>query len=233
MFLFPKNCGFCMLQISIDASLKQAAPRLALGVVQAPVKVTKHDPELWEEIRSFLDTIGPLLTLDDLSEVPEIKALRDAYRAIGKDPARYRGSQEALLRRVLQGKELYQINTIVDINNFVSLKTKHSLGSYNVANLQPPIVFRIGNQGESYKGIGKEMINIAELPVFADSIGPFGSPTSDSERAMITPNTTEIMMMVIAFSGVNGLSQSLQRIADLLSTYATSPKESIRTLIVQ
>lgn len=216
-----------MIQISIDSELKKAAPHLTLGLVQAPVQVTKHDDVLWEKINPCINQITTELSLETLTEVPEIKALRDAYRAIGKDPSRYRGSQEALFRRILQGKGLYKINTIVDINNFVSLQSRHSVGSYDVERLSPPVIFRIGKSGEQYKGIGKEMINIEGLPVFTDTNGPFGSPTSDSERAMIQLDTKQVLMVIIAFADDPRLSTHLELIGDFFETFAKSQKAQV------
>ncbi len=222
-----------MIPISIDQQLKKLVPNLVLGVVSAPVKVTKNSPLLWKEINKCVKKIESEITLVSLYDIPQIKALRDAYKLIGKDPSRYRGSQEALVRRILQGKGLYQINNIVDINNLVSLETLHSIGVYNTDNLKPPIVFRIGKPGESYKGIGKEVINIAELPLFADEIGPFGSPTSDSERTMIALETKNVIMVIISFTGSEYLRDQLQRIVNLLCNYAETPREKIETVIIK
>jgi len=213
-----------MIKISIDSELKKVAPFLNLGLVEAMVEITKHDDLLWKKINSYIREIMNTLTLETLTEIPQIKVLRDAYKAIGKDPSRYRGSQEALLRRILQGKGLYQINTVVDINNYVSLQSKQSIGCYDVSKLTPPIVFRIGKPGEQYKGIGKEMINIEGLPVFADAHGPFGSPTSDSERAMIRPETKQVLMVIIAFAEDPQLAAHLASMAELLETFAKAPK---------
>jgi DNA/RNA-binding domain of Phe-tRNA-synthetase-like protein len=221
-----------MIPISIDPQLKKIAPKLVLGVVSANVQVTKNSPQLWKEIEKRIKELHSTVTLASLYDIPQIKALRDAYKAIGKDPTRYRGSQEALIRRILQGKGLYQINTVVDINNLISLETLHSVGSYNIDNLKPPIVFRIGKPGESYKGIGKEIVNIADLPVFADEVGPFGSPTSDSERAMITLDTKKVMMIIISFTGQEHLKSQLQRAANLLCGYAGASKEKIEMTII-
>jgi DNA/RNA-binding domain of Phe-tRNA-synthetase-like protein len=86
---------------------------------------------------------------------------------------------EALIRRVLQGKGVYRINNIVEINNLISLKSKFPVGSYDIDNLSSPISLTLGKSGEEYKGIGKENIKTKNLPVLADSLGSFGSPTSD------------------------------------------------------
>lgn len=206
--------------IAIHPRLKESCPALALGIVRAQVRVTAHEPALWEEIDAQIAAIPRELSLDRLPALPEIKATRDAYAALGKDPSKYRGSAEALLRRVLQGKGLYRVNTPVDINNLVSLTSRHPVGSYDLSRLAPPLTFRIGEPGETYKGIGKEMINIADLPVFADAAGPYGSPTSDSERAMISDATTDFAMVVIAFSGAEGLDGTLAMASRLLRAHA-------------
>ena len=93
--------------------------------------------------------------MEQARKFPPIKALRDAYRALGNDPTRYRGSNEALVRRITQGKDLYRVNTVVDINNLVTLETLYSAGTFDFGHLQPPITFRIGQPGESYSGIGR------------------------------------------------------------------------------
>ena len=169
----------------------------------------------------------PTLITRDLAE---IKALRQAYRAAGKDPARYRGSQEALLRRILKGSGLYKVNTIVDINNLVSIESRHSLGTYDVDRLAGDVTFRVGRTGETYKGIGKDELNLEFLPVYADTAGAFGSPSSDSQRAMITADTRRIMMVVTAFSGQEGLPRTIERAEWLLRRYAHA--EGVETEIV-
>jgi DNA/RNA-binding domain of Phe-tRNA-synthetase-like protein len=125
-----------------------------------------------------------------------------------------------LLRRIAQGKGLYKVNTVVDINNLVSLESRRSVASYDRAKLGDRIVFRRGNEGESYEGIGKGIVNMQGLPVFADEHGAFGSATSDSQRAMITPLTTQLLMVIICFDGEQALPEQLARAASLLNSYA-------------
>jgi len=209
-----------MVKILIDQNLKQVNPNIVLGVVQASIAVEKHNSALWREIEKITAEASRRYALESLPDVPEIKAVRSTYKALGKEPSRYRGSAEALLRRIVQGKGMYKVNNIVDINNLVSIKTVHPVGSYDLGRLSGQILFRIGTAGEAYKGIGKEIINVAELPVFADQDGAYGSPTSDSERAMITENTKEILLVVISFSGNNKLQSDLNEAVDLLEKFA-------------
>jgi DNA/RNA-binding domain of Phe-tRNA-synthetase-like protein len=206
-------------EISIHPALKTLTPDLALGCVSASVVLEKHNDALWREIDQHLAHLIATIQPEQISTVPQIAAMRSAYKALGKDPSRYRGSAEALLRRVLSGKGLYQINSVVDINNLVSLETLNPAGTYDLEKITRPIELRIGAAGESYKGIGKDLINIESLPVFADAAGPFGSPTSDSERAMVSLETRKVLMVVFSFCGSEGIERWVQRASELLRSY--------------
>jgi DNA/RNA-binding domain of Phe-tRNA-synthetase-like protein len=219
-----------VIRLAISKDLKTAVPNLVLGCVSANVTVEKHNEALWLEIDRHLTHLSSTIKPDQINTIPQIAAMRSAYKALGKDPSRYRGSAEALLRRVLSSKGLYQINSVVDINNLVSLESLNPAGTYDLDNVSPPIELRIGAAGESYKGIGKDLINIESLPVFADDAGPFGSPTSDSERAMVGLETRKILMVVFSFTGPEELERWVQRASELLGRY--SGAEGIETFLV-
>ncbi|HLK08852.1 MAG TPA: phenylalanine--tRNA ligase beta subunit-related protein [Candidatus Angelobacter sp.] len=219
-----------MPEISIHPALKALVPNLGLGCISANVVVEKHNEALWREIDQHLTHLIATIKPEHINTVPQIAAMRQAYKALGKDPSRYRGSAEALLRRVLSGKGLYQINSVVDINNLVSLESLNPAGTYDLVNITPPIELRIGAASESYKGIGKDLINIESLPVFADAVGPFGSPTSDSERAMVSLDTRKILMVVFSFTGSEGLEHWVNRASELLRRYCGG--EGIETSLV-
>lgn len=204
-------------RIVIDPELKRACPQLALGCVRGTVVVRKSPAELVDELTAQARSLS---AQPGVIESVELAAVRQCYKNLGKDPSRYRGSAEALIRRILSGKELYFINNVVEVNNLVSLESLYPVGAYDLGKVVEPIVFRIGRSGESYKGIGKGPINIAELPVFCDHSRPFGSPTSDSERAMITGNTTRILMAIFGFAGSDRLAGWAERAVSLLGRYA-------------
>jgi DNA/RNA-binding domain of Phe-tRNA-synthetase-like protein len=158
----------------------------------------------------------------DLPQLPQIQALRRLYRGLGKDPTRYRGSSEALLRRILLGKGLYFINTVVDVCNLVSITTRHALGAYDLDKVKGDVVFRPAAAGEVYCGIGRGEINLEGLPVFCDQDGPFGTPTSDSERTMITLDSRRIAFVIVACCGRDRLDEQLAWTAGLLKRYANA-----------
>ena len=220
-----------MIDIAIDSALKDKVNTVVLGCLTATVTVTEHDEALWQEIDTHIDSLTARLRVEDISSLAQVAAQRKAYRALGKDPGRYRGAAEALLRRIAQGKGLYRVNTVVDINNLISLETAYSVGCYDRAQLQAPITFCIGAAGASYEGIGKGTINIENLPVFVDKIGPFGSPTSDSQRSLIKTSSTEILMIVISFNSADDVDKALARASALLQRYAAAQQVDTRVVV--
>lgn len=209
-----------MLKVSIDEKLKRVCPDAVLGCLQAKVTVAAGNEQLWQELDSAADRIKQEITVEAVPLIANIRDSRAAYKALGKDPSRYRLSSEALLRRIVQGKGMYRINNVVDINNLISIASYYSVGSYDVDRLAGEVVFTVGEAGQSYKGIGKDVINIENLPVFADNAGSFGSPTSDSQRAMITEITTNILMNIISFGGRGDLEKQMGDAVELLKKYA-------------
>jgi DNA/RNA-binding domain of Phe-tRNA-synthetase-like protein len=130
--------------------------------------------------------------------VPGAADARGLYKALGLDPTKTRPSNEALLRRALKGEALYQINTLVDALNLSSLRFQLPFGLYDLERMAPPVVLRRGAAGESYEGIRKAAVHVEGRPVLADEHGPFGNPTSDSARTMITTATTQALVVAYA-----------------------------------
>lgn len=214
----------------ISKQLKTIWPHTAIGTLQYEAVVTEHSDELWKEIDALCEAIQNNITIEDIAQLPHIHDTREAYKACGKKPSRYRVSSEALLRRVIQGKGLYRVNTIVDINNLVSLKSHFSLGTFDLQMIEPPLVFDIGLPGETYEGIGKGEINIASLPLFRDQIGPFGSPTSDSERAKVTLASRKFLTVIISFSGEKDLQEVMEYAVEKYEAFARAT--NLRTYVI-
>ncbi|MGC1485050.1 MAG: phenylalanine--tRNA ligase beta subunit-related protein [Candidatus Acidiferrum sp.] len=210
-----------MAKVSIDAELKAKCPRVALACVTAEVEAGVTPEGLDRELHLCEEKILKLAEPKAVLESSEILATRAAYKALGKDPARYRGSAEALLRRVLAGKGLPRISSVVDVINLVSVESRLPIGLYDLAHVQDDIVFRAGRAGETYKGIGKYDLNLEGLPVFCDAVGPHGSPTSDSERTMVTEATKRVIAIIISFGGAETLQQWGQQTTELLQRNAS------------
>jgi DNA/RNA-binding domain of Phe-tRNA-synthetase-like protein len=144
---------------------------------------------------------APLAAAEEVarrSPPPEGQAVRAMYRRIGIDPTKTRPSSEALLRRVRKGDHLPRINSLVDICNWCSLEFQLPYGLYDLSRLEPPIDLRLGAEGEEYEGIRKDVVHVAGRMTLADQRGPFGNPTSDSARSMVTPATVRALCTVFA-----------------------------------
>lgn len=208
-----------MVNITIDPQLKKIWQQAALGCVQCRVVVQPSSRQLLEAIDIVCRRLMDSMSIEQIKSREHIAQTRACCRALGKDVKRYRNSAEALNRRVLQGKGLYQINNVVEVNNLISLDTGYSLGSYDLEKLEGDIVWKPAGEGVHYQGIGKEAVNIEFLPVLSDRQGFFGNPNSDSTRAMITPQTTQLLMCVFGFGGAQPLQPMLEQMCDALQSY--------------
>jgi DNA/RNA-binding domain of Phe-tRNA-synthetase-like protein len=208
-----------MIEIGISAELKAKCGKAALGGVEAVVATGATPPGLDEALRSCEEKIAKLPEPRALLESSAILDARAGYKALGKDPARYRGSAEALLRRLITGKGMPRINNVVDVINLVSVESRLPIGLYDLAHVEGAIEFRAGRAGETYKGIGKYDLNLEQLPLFADAKGPHGSATSDSERTMVTDATTRVLAIMISFGGASALDSPMNRMKEMLETF--------------
>ena len=144
---------------------------------------------------------GPLAQAEAAVRVnppEEAAAVRTMYKRVGIDPTKRRPSSEALLRRVRKGEGLPRINSMVDVCNWCSLEFQLPYGLYDAAHIEGGVVLRLGKEGESYPGIRKDDVHVGGRITLADNRGPFGNPTSDSARTMVTPATTRALVVVFA-----------------------------------
>src|SRR6185295_6161636 len=145
----------------------------------------------------------------------EVTAVRTMYKRVGLDPTKTRPSSEALLRRVRKGDTLPRINSMVDVCNWCSFEFQLPYGLYDAAQIQGDVTLRIGREGESYPGIRKDEVHVSGRIALVDATGPFGNPTSDSARTMVTTATTRGLLVVFAPREVDGAR--LTRVMDVTS----------------
>lgn len=206
--------------LNISEEISQIWPKTVIGSITATIVVTESSEKLKEKLTQTAEEKKEKLKIEDISQLPPIKQGRKAYKAFGKDPARYRLASEALLRRILKGKGMYFVNNLVEINNLVSIESGFPICAFDLEKVNNPITFRIGKKDEPYQGIGRGPLNIENLPVFSDSEGAFGSPTSDSERVKITDETSRMNMNIVSFSGEDNLEYYLEKLKKYLEEFA-------------
>ena len=209
------------LTIEVSDELRQAWPQFRGAAVFATVKNSAYSGELWKRIEEFTELYRRKYTTDSIKQMPAIQATRQAYKRCGKDPSRYRPSSEALCRRILRGIPLYQIDTLVDLINLASIYSGHSIGGFDRDKIQGSrLVLGIGKAGEPYEGIGRGELNIEGMPVYRDAVGGIGTPTSDNERTKISLDTTHLLAIMNAYSGMEGLKESVDYMVGLLKEFA-------------
>ena len=170
-----------------------------VGILQMDgVRVQESPEELKAMLNGLADEFARRYKDQALGEIQTVRQIRAIFHRAGLDPTRYRPSSESLLRRAVKGKGLYFINSVVDLINYFSLKMLCPMGLYDADKLKPPITWRVGREGETYTGIGRDSLNLAHFPLLVDQEGPFGSPISDSMRTRVTNESTRILWITFA-----------------------------------
>ncbi len=209
-----------MIELTVSNEFREKWPQIQLACLECDVKIVAFDEALWKKIDELSAHLRATKKVEEISQTPAIAASRKAYKALGKDPARYRLSAEALMRRVIKGNDLYQINNVVDIINLASVTSGFSIGGYDAHKIVGLVELGIGKAAEIYEGLGRGELNIEGLSVLRDTIGAFGSPTSDSERTGITLDTKHLLMVYYGFGAFDELKWALTFAEQLLVQFA-------------
>lgn len=212
------------MNVIVSQEIEHVCPEFVGACVEADVVNTPYNSELWQEIESQGNRYRQELTSESLKEMTSIAATRRIYKACGKDPSRYRPASEALIRRVLQGKELYQRDTLVDLVNLASIAFGYSIGGFDADKfVGDTLTLGIGREDEPYEGIGRGMINIHGLPVYRDAEGGVGTPTSDHERTKMNIDTRHLVVLINGYDGnEQRVRENAEYIQSLLRKYCQS-----------
>ena len=209
--------------IKISSDFQEGAPQYKGAAVSCRVTNSVSDVKLWKEMELEFFLFHQTTAVEQINKRLPIAATRAAYKAFGKDPNRYRPSAEALCRRIVKEKSLYRIDTLVDLINLVSVHTGYSIGGFDEEKIQGDILeLGVGKAGEIFHGIGRGGLNIEGLPVFRDSQGGIGTPTSDEERTKITLGTTRLLTIINGYSGSDGLKDAVSYLNERLCCYAAA-----------
>lgn len=209
-----------MHPISIEPHIRTAAPDYTGCMLEAAVTNSLHAPALWEAISAETNRLRGSYSVEDINKLPGIAEMRQLYKKLGKDPNRYRPSAEALCRRLLMGKELYRINTLVDLINLVSVHSGFSIGGFDADQVEGALTIGVGRAGEPFEAIGRGLLNIESLPVYRDALGAIGTPTSDAERTKIRLETRRLLLIIHAAGGSRGLDEAVELSQHLLQQHA-------------
>lgn len=211
-----------MMTIEKTSQFQQCCPRFKGAAILAKVTNKTTTLPLQQEIDKEIAHLRNIYTTATIKERSGIAATREAYRAFGKDPSRYRPACEQLARRAVQGKGLYPISTLVDLGNLLSL-----LSGYSIAVLDhdkivgEQLELGVGTENEPYEAIGRGTLNIAHLPIYRDKTGGIATPTSDHVRTMISSTTSKVIILINAYDGdLKNLSDTIKTAQQLLINHA-------------
>lgn len=208
-------------EVKTDRTIYDVYPEIRLGCMRFSTDVTEPDEAFWKYMdEDAVPRVRAAIEGKEWAEIPGVRGSRAAYKAFGRNPGRYRVSSEALLRRVRRGDELYHINSVVDVNNLISVESGLSVGSYDLGHITGDIVFRKAGSGEGYSGIGKDFIDMENMLVLSDEEGIFGSSMSDSTRAMVTEETHDVLVIIYCFENDIDLDKILDDARNAFAEYA-------------
>lgn len=208
-------------KIIIDERIKKACPGMRVGLIRAKVTNCETSPELWAEIERESEAVIAKYELLEINKRPAVAQTRALYRALGKDPNRYRVASEALCRRVIRGLGLYRIDTLVDLINLVSMKSGYPISGLDADKLVgDTLTMGVGEEGEEYNGIGRGLLNISGMPVYRDEVSGVATPTSDEERTKITLETCTLQMNINGFGEEMPMEETVAWSVELLRKYA-------------
>lgn len=221
-----------MINIEIDPRIRQICPQVQIGMIHAQVVNSATCDELWQEIEAEAEVIAQSYELLAINQRPAIAATRRLYKALGKDPGRYRVASEALCRRIIRGLGLYRLTALIDIVNLVSVKSGYAISGLDADKLVgDTLTMGVGEKDEVYCGIGRGPLNIEGLPVYRDSLGGVATPTSDEERTKFTLDTCHVQININAFAPEMPLDEAVNWTSSLLEKYAqaTNIETNIKT----
>ncbi len=210
-----------MINIQIDDRILKACPDTRIGLISATVINGPTNDALWSEIEAAAEDIKQQYELLEINKRPAIAGTRHLYKALGKDPSRYRVSSEALCRRIIRGLGIYRLTTLIDVVNLVSIKSGYAISGLDRDRIEgDTLTMSVGTVDDVYHGIGRGLLNIEGMPVYRDAAGPIATPTSDEERTKFTDQTVRAQININAFAPEMPLDDAVEWMAALLKKYA-------------
>ncbi|MCM1164022.1 MAG: phenylalanine--tRNA ligase beta subunit-related protein [Muribaculaceae bacterium] len=218
-------------KVEIDDRIRQSCPGYRLLLVECDVENTAPPAELKHELEALSRSFKDLFKIEDIAHRPGIAATRAIYKALGKDPNRYRPSQEQMMRRIVRDLGLYEISAIVDAGNLLSLLTGYSVGAFDADKVVgDTISIGVGMKDEPYEGIGRGPLNVEGLPIVRDGLGGIGTPTSDNERTKTSPSTTRLLMTIHMFGEDMPIADTIDNATRILRDYCAATDIDLRII---
>jgi DNA/RNA-binding domain of Phe-tRNA-synthetase-like protein len=206
------------VRFALERSLGERFPGLNAHLVEMDrLRIRDRDDHLDAFATTLTKEFRNHLVLETLRDEPTVRAYRDFYWRVGIDPTKVRPASEALLRRILQGKEFPRINTLVDAYNLASMKSRVAIAAFDATQLNGELTMRLAKSGEAFHGIGMDspvILKGSEVVVQDSRQLVAVYPYRDSEATKVAAGTTHVLFMTC---GVPGIAEEKLNEADGLT----------------
>ena len=194
------------MSLKIDSKLKTRFPDLTVLTLRIKgVQIQKRGAELEKFKVEVMRQVRNDYNLDSVKDHPTFRAYRDFFWSIKIDPTKIRPAAEALIRRILAGKPLPSINTLVDAYNLASIKSRIAIATFDADKLEGDLLMRFAEEGEQFYGIGMKkplILKGGEIVVSDDKKLIAVYPYRDADNTKVTEETENIMMLVCGVPGI-------------------------------
>ena len=191
------------MNLTINSDIKELIPSFSVIAYEVTFDDDFNALTKSELVDKYLEKMyleyPSLYNYELITQIPKLKNTRDGYKKMGKDPSHTRPACEALLRRIVKGNKLYRLGDVIDVGNILSVLTLRSVCVVDLDKIVGDVIIRLGTKEDIYEGINRGLINVINIPVYTDNVGPFGCPTSDTLRTCVTNTTKKVLVMIICF----------------------------------
>jgi DNA/RNA-binding domain of Phe-tRNA-synthetase-like protein len=218
------------LKFDVESGSSEKLKGLKVGYISFEnCKIEKSNEQVDNLVNAASNSVKERFkTIDQLTEDLIIQGMRQLFYDIGLDPTKERPSGEALIRRIVKDKGIYRINTVVDINNVVSMTSAYPCGVYDSDKINGEITFLVGAAGQNYEGLGGREVNSENRLLTRDEESIFGGPTADSKRTSVTENTKSVLMLIYCPKNSEKafLEKVIEKAKAMMSLTGATAKES-------
>jgi DNA/RNA-binding domain of Phe-tRNA-synthetase-like protein len=194
------------MSLKIDSELKTRFPDLTVLTLHIKgVQIQKRGAELEKFKVEVMRQVRNDYNLDSVKDHPTFRAYRDFFWSIKIDPTKIRPAAEALIRRILAGKTLPSINTLVDAYNLASIKSRIALATFDADRLEGDLLMRFAEEGEQFIGIGMEkplILKGGEIVVSDETKLIAVYPYRDADNTKVTEKTENVTIVVCGVPGI-------------------------------
>ena len=194
------------LKLVIDEEVRDRFPDLNVLLMELDsVKVLEYSEELERFKSEIYDKLRKRYRLESLKDDPLVKTYRNFFWRIGIDPTKIRPAAEALLRRILSGRGIPRINTLVDSYNLASVESGIALAAFDSEKIDGDMIMRFAKEGEEFLGIGMrkpKTLKGGEIVVADSSRLVAIYPYRDAEYSKVTLKTEKVCLMICGVPGI-------------------------------